>query len=153
MIYFVIAVTIVYIIYMTYKKGEPLSSISEISYVAKHHWEFMAYMLFLAVYVLPVMYKKSSPCTRFLTYFTALGMLMAIITPVFRTHGAIFHDVGGVITCVACQTCILLNRPIFLLAWFPYIFFFLFMRKENHSHPVFWAEMTVLENMFMYSLI
>jgi hypothetical protein len=99
------------------------------------------------------MYRKSSPGTRFLTYFTALGMLMAIITPVFRTHGAIFHDVGGVITCVACQTCILLNRPILLLAWFPYIFFFLFMRKEIHSHPVFWAEMTVLENMFMYSLI
>lgn len=149
MIYIAIIVSMLYVLYMTKKNGKLLSSVSETSYVAKHHWEFVVFVIFLAVYILPEMYKRCSHGTRFLIFITLAGMLMAANTPVFRSHGNTVHTWGGVLCCASSQACLAFNCPILLLAWIPFMVYFLFAKD---GHCVFWAEMTCMMNIFMFCL-
>ncbi len=144
-----IAITIVllYISYWLIRKHQLPESISALAYNAPSGW-FMSVMWACAFALAPSLIEHANDSTRFLAFFTVVGIMAVGASPLFRTENTTMHYVGGAVAGIASQTLIAFNAPCCLLPW---VAFGIYLTRKD-KHYTFWAEIICIITLTLFFL-
>jgi hypothetical protein len=118
-------------------------------------WLWSVVIAALAFLTMPTLIQESCEATKFLG-FLACGSLMFVgVCPLVQQEGEISYIIHIIMayTCAICsQLLVLMNNPLLLLGWLPWIIVFagLILKEKKWKTQAFWAEMTCFVITFLY---
>lgn len=142
-----ILLVLAYIIYCTAKSKEIPDSISDTAYIGSPK-AFTGALCLTAATLFPVLLEEATEGSKWLAFLSIVGILMAGLTPNYKTKDSLIHYTGGILAGISSQALVALNQPNLLYTWAIYPLLYL-LNKEN---SVFWAEIICLITTFMMIL-
>lgn len=127
-----------YLIYIIIKYGIP-KSISQTYYLIQHKWVFSIILILSTILTLPSIMELNH---QYLAFITICGVLFVAFAPNFMDDELVdsVHTYAAIIAFIASQLLVLLNNPIVLCCWIPYLIYITFTRQNFK----FWAEIIML---------
>ena len=130
------------------KAGVP-ESISSTAYIVERK---VVYTIVLAVtggLLLPTLIEKARVGTEWLAFLSIAGLLAVAFTPDYKTRDEVQHNIGGFLCGILSQVYVALNDARLLLAWTPFLIYWVLFRDRNYT---FWAEVTCMASVYAYCL-
>lgn len=117
-------------------------------------WLWSVVIAAVALLTMPTLIEESCEATQFLG-FLACGSLMFVGVCPLVQQGEISYIIHIIMayTCAICsQLLVLVNNPLLLLGWLPWMIVFAVLRHRKKKWPTqaFWAEMTCFFITFLY---
>ena len=120
-------------------------------------WVWTLFIGAISALCFPTLINTSSEPTFPLAFITLMAMLTIAVCPLDQQKHkdtTIAHTIATYVAIICSQLIIIMNKPILLLLWLPYLAAaaYIYKRKEKFI-PTFWIEITCFITIFAYCLL
>lgn len=147
----------IYAVTICVANGEIPVSLSRTVFVLPRNvrWIWSVVIAAVAFLTMPTLIEESDEATQFLGFLACASLMFVGVCPLVQQEGElsyIIHMVMAYTCAVSSQLLVLVNNPILLLGWFPWMIVFAVLRHRKKKWPTqaFWAEMTCFVITFLY---
>lgn len=152
-----IILLVTYAVTICVANGEIPASLSRTVFVLPRNvrWIWSVVIAAVAFLTMPTLIEESDGATQFLGFLACASLMFVGVCPLVQQEGElsyIIHMVMAYTCAVSSQLLVLVNNPILLLGWLPWMIVFAVLRhrKKKWQTQAFWAEMTCFVITFLY---
>ena len=147
----------IYAVTICVANGEIPASLSRTVFVLPRNvrWIWSVVIAAVAFLTMPTLIEESDEATQFLGFLACASLMFVGVCPLVQQEwelSYIIHMVMAYTCAVSSQLLVLVNNPILLIGWLPWMIVFAVLRhrKKKWQTKAFWAEMTCFVITFLY---